>query len=77
MSDDLDGLIRRIEEEARRLSDPELDRESAARAATEVARLAGEAAQIVEGFARSSRPAPAAPGQEALPVDAHSGDLRS
>lgn len=70
MSEDLDRLARQIEEEARKLSAGDLDQEAASEVATELARLAGEAATIVDGFARSSKPIPAAPGQGRLAVDA-------
>lgn len=69
MSDDLDRLARQIEDEARKLSTGVLDQEAASAVATELARLAGEAATIVDGFARSSKPIPAAPGQGRLEVD--------
>ena len=69
MSQDLDRLARQIEEEARRLSAGDLDQEATSAAATELARLAGEAASIVDGFARSSKPIPPAPGQGRLAVD--------
>jgi len=69
MSEDLDQLVKRIEEEARRLSDGDLDQDAAADAASELARLASEAASIVDGFARAARAIPPAPGQSQLPVD--------
>ena len=69
MSDELDRLARQIEDEAKKLSSSDLDQEAASAAATELARLAGEAASIVDGFARSSKPIPAAPGQGQLAVD--------
>jgi len=69
MSDELDRLARQIEEEAKRLSSGELDPDASAEVATELARLAGEAASIVDGFARASRPIPAAPGQGQLQVE--------
>jgi hypothetical protein len=69
MSQDLDRLARQIEEEARKLSGGGLDQEATSAVATELARLAGEAASIVDGFARSSKQIPAAPGQGRLEVD--------
>ena len=69
MSDELDRLVRDIEAGASRLASGELDQEQAAAAAADLARLAGEAAVIVDGFARAPRPLPSVPGQERLPVD--------
>ena len=69
MSEDLDQLVKRIEEEARRLSAGDLDQDAAADAASELARLASEAASIVDVFARAARPVPAPPGQSQLPVE--------
>lgn len=69
MSEDLDRIVRLIEDEAVKLGDPGLEQGAAAAAAAEVARLAGEAVGIVEAFTRGARPAPKSPGQGRLPVD--------
>jgi hypothetical protein len=74
MSEDLDRLARQIEEEARKLTSGSLDQEATAEVATELSRLAGEAASIVDGFARASKPIPAAPGQGRLAVDSAASD---
>ena len=74
MSDDLDRLARQIEEEAQKLSSGSLDQEGTSQVAAELARLAGEAASIVDGFARSSKPIPASPGQGRLEVESASTD---
>ncbi|MEI7559241.1 MAG: hypothetical protein WCJ63_01485 [Actinomycetes bacterium] len=73
MSEELNRIVKRIEDEARRLSAGDLDQDAAADAATEVARLAGEAATLVDGFARAAKQVPAAPGQSRLPMDSGSG----
>ena len=74
MSEDLDRLARQIEDEAQKLSSGSLGQEETATVATELARLAGEAASIVDGFARASKPIPAAPGQGRLEVESASSD---
>lgn len=69
MSDDLQRLARRLEEDAARLSGGQLSDEEAVAVAESIAQAAAEAATLVDRALRAPGPEPRAPGQSTLPVD--------
>lgn len=74
MINDLERLVRALEEDAQRLKAGELSPVDAAKLAEKMAANAGEAVRALDAAIRDPGPRPDPPGQEKLAVDALDGE---